>query len=103
MSASLPRKYYCVAYAELDTIPKKEGNVICTYDTDGWYYDIANPAGSASDSEKDIIRRKAGAIEFVAGFPPEVIDPDDSNKYSLFVLILKKNLLYTQAIAGKEI
>lgn len=82
MSASLPRKYYCVAYAELDTIPKKEGNVICTYDTDGWYYDIANPAGSASDSEKDIIRRKAGAIEFVAGFPPEVIDPDDSNKYA---------------------
>ena len=60
-SASYPRKYYSVAYADLNTIPKKEGNVIATYDADGFYYDVGNPAGSG----QNVVRRKANGIEFV--------------------------------------
>jgi len=60
-TVSYQRKYYSVSYAELNTIPLKEGNVICTYDDDGWYYDVGNPAGSGTN----LMRRKANGIEFV--------------------------------------
>lgn len=60
-TVSYQRKYYSVSYAELNTIPLKEGNVICTYDTDGWYYDVGNPAGSGTN----VVRRQANSIEFV--------------------------------------
>ena len=60
-NVSYPRKYYSTTYAELDTIPLKEGNVISLYDTDGLYYDVGNPAGSG----QNVIRRKANGIEFV--------------------------------------
>lgn len=60
-TVSYQRKYYSVSYAELNTIPLKEGNIICTYDDDGWYYDVGNPAGSGTN----VMRRKANGIEFV--------------------------------------
>lgn len=60
-NVSYPRKYYSTTYAELETIPLKEGNVISLYDTDGFYYDVGNPAGSG----QNVIRRKANGIEFV--------------------------------------
>ena len=65
--ASYPRKYYSVLFADLDTIPLKEGNVIATYDTDGFYYDVGNPAGSGTN----VLRRKANGIEFVGNALPE--------------------------------
>lgn len=61
-NVSYPRKYYSTTYAELDTIPLKEGNVISLYDTDGLYYDVGNPAGSG----QNVIRRKASNIEYVS-------------------------------------
>lgn len=64
--ASYPRKYYSVLYSALDTIPLKEGNIIATYDTDGFYYDVGNPAGSGTN----VIRRKANGIEFVGNALP---------------------------------
>ena len=66
-SASYPRKYYSVSYAELNTIPLVEGNVIATYDTDGFYYDVGNPAGSG----ENVVRRQASSIEFVGDTLPE--------------------------------
>ena len=60
-SVSYQRKYYSVLYADLGTIPLVEGNVIATYDTDGFYYDVGNPAGSG----QNVIRRKANGIEIV--------------------------------------
>lgn len=61
-NVSYPRKYYSTTYAELDTIPLKEGNVIALSDTDGFYYDIGNPAGSG----QNVTRRQASNIEYVA-------------------------------------
>lgn len=58
-NASFQRKYYSVAYADLETIPKVAGNVIATWDTDGFYYDVGNPTSGT------IFRRKANGIEFV--------------------------------------
>ena len=73
-NASYPRKYYSVAYAELNSIPLKEGNVIATYDSDGFYYDVGNPAGSGSD----VVRRKANGIEFVDA----LYGDDDTKTYA---------------------
>ena len=66
-SASFPRKYYSVLYADLNTIPLVEGNVIATYDTDGFYYDVGNPAGSG----QNVVRRQASSMEFVGDTLPE--------------------------------
>lgn len=66
-NVSYPRKYYSVAYADLNSIPLREGNVIATYDTDGFYYDVGNPAGSNSN----VTRRKANGLEFVGNSLPQ--------------------------------
>lgn len=66
-NVSYPRKYYSVAYADLNSIPLKEGNVIATYDTDGFYYDVGNPAGSNTN----VKRRKANGLEFVGNSLPQ--------------------------------
>lgn len=62
MDASYPRKYYFVSYDELDTIPIKAGNVVATYDTDGFYYDLPTASG-------ELVRRHASSIRFVASLP----------------------------------
>ena len=66
-NVSYPRKYYSVAYADINSIPLKEGNVIATYDTDGFYYDVGNPAGSNTN----VKRRKANGLEFVGNSLPQ--------------------------------
>ena len=65
MDASYPRKYYFTAYANIGEIPVKAGNVIATYDTDGFFYDVPDPNGGED------IRRKASAIEFVGSTLPQ--------------------------------
>lgn len=47
LNTSYPRKYYFVAYSDLSTIPEKAGNIIATYDTDGFYYDVPTADGSS--------------------------------------------------------
>lgn len=66
VNASYQRKYYSVKYDDLDTIPKKEGNVIVTYDTDCMYYDVGDPAGSG----QNVVRRKTNGFEFVGNVLP---------------------------------
>ena len=58
MDASYPRKYYFVSYAKLGNIPLKAGNIIATYDTDGFYYDLP-------DADNNIVRRRANGIEII--------------------------------------
>lgn len=64
LNTSYPRKYYFVAYSDLSTIPEKAGNIIATYDTDGFYYDVPTADGSS------VVRRKANGIEFVGNTLP---------------------------------
>jgi len=82
-SVSYQRKYYSVLYADLGTIPLKEGNVIATYDTNGFYYDVGNPAGTG----QNVVRRQASSIEFVGSLEKQsdVIAPvfSDSSTYDV--------------------
>ena len=72
-NVSYQRKYYSVLYEELGTIPYKEGNVIATYDTNGFYYDVGNPAGSG----QNVVRRQASGIEFVESLTSEAVRPGE--------------------------